>query len=107
MYYLLFTSQNGQYVTDAEMGLIMDEFINLLNLGATLTTTPSSASLNPNDSVTVTVNYDVSGLLQGTYEGSARVDVGNPYNVFLNVPAIITVTGTAILGCFRFMSGLW
>ena len=54
--------------------------------------TPTSGSLNPDESVTITVTFNAGGMLPGEYTGGIAFQSNDPLNPFSTLPVTMTVT---------------
>ena len=85
LYYLLFASQNGNYVNDTQMQAIFEEFVSWLGGGTPsyMNVSPKSDTLAVGDSVVVNITIDPAGLNAGNYEDIITINTTtDPYDVY-------------------------
>ena len=94
VYYLLFATQNGSFVSTATFGNVMDYF--LANVAAApgtgwLSLNSLSGSVSPDGTASLSCSMKSAGLSGGTYTAQVRFTSNDPANTTLDVPVSITV----------------
>ncbi len=95
IYYLLYASDNGGYINDANTLNIMNAFLDAINGTPVWLATgpPVSGSLNASGSVNVPIHFNSTGMLPGTYTSTVYLNSNDPANPSIPVNCNLTVTG--------------
>ncbi len=92
LYYLLFSGKEGRYITDTEMSVAMETFLD--SAGGDWLLASGSGSIPAGDSTTIAISADATGLLGGDYTAAISITSNDPDESPLMIPVDFAVTGT-------------
>lgn len=100
IYYLLFAGSSGRLYSDAEIQVLMDNFLQTINVGSntqwlSVQNTPITIPVGASD--TINPKFVSSGLVNGQYSSSINIYSNDPNNPDYAVACNLTVNGTAEL----------
>ena len=94
MYYLLFATQNGGYISNANMLSIMKKFLNAIGEGLEwLKVSPVTGTITPGNSANIDVVFDASGQSNSTLNGQILINSNDPNNTTDTVVCNFTIKG--------------
>jgi Zn-dependent metalloprotease len=93
IYYLMFASKNGGYVSDDVFAQVMTTFLSGLWAAGIdwVTVTPAEASLNASLSMYVELNFSSAAKEAGLYEAVLRINTNDPLHPQFNIPLKMVV----------------
>ncbi|MEM9023918.1 MAG: DUF1573 domain-containing protein [Bacteroidota bacterium] len=95
LYYLLYSSTAGGFITDAETQTIMNAFLESLELlPPYIAINPTTDTVAAGDSATVLITYDGTGRPAGTFANQKFIASNDPLNPTVAVPCTLTIIGT-------------
>lgn len=97
IYYLLYASAGGGYIDNANTLNIMNKFLDAINQFPTwiIAGPPTTGTVVPTGSTTVTIEFDATGLLAGQYISTIYVNTNDPLNPSVTVACTLNVIGAA------------
>ena len=102
LYYLLFMATDGLRIDDVTQRQIMLEFLGTVSeTRSWLAVDPGSGSTPAGGSTPLSVRFDATGLLGGTYRGAIQVPSNDPDESPLVVPVSMRVIGAPRLATSR------
>ncbi|MFT4639974.1 MAG: hypothetical protein ACI8T1_003299 [Verrucomicrobiales bacterium] len=98
LFYLLFASTNGGYVTEASMAEIMEAFVKGVALSLPwLGLEFSEGTVAPGASASVTLNFAATGIDLGDYGGVIRVSSNDADTPVVDIPLALSVVSAPMI----------
>lgn len=92
LYYLLFASEAGGYIDDAQIEAIMDDFISIVESSGFITLPEGGYSLGAGESMDLELSFSTEQVAGGRYEEAVSVYSNDPLNPLVNIPVVIDVS---------------
>lgn len=97
IYYLLYASSSGGFITRTEHEAIMLEFLNSIKSDNQFSVSPFNGIISPGDSAKVAVTFNSCGENAGTIQNDILINSNDPLRPQDTVIATMTVVGAPIL----------
>ena len=92
IYYLLYAGNGGYYIDDGYALLIMDAFLNAIDISPHwMELSESSGSISPGESSTIDLILDAADMDGGEYQGSVSIVSNDLEQPLLDIPVSLTV----------------
>lgn len=92
IYHLLYAGGSGGYINNTSTQAVMSAFLDTVSTGDWMNGAPTSGSIAPGASATVTLTFDSTGLDFRTHTQTLRVTSNDPLQPVTDVPVSLTVT---------------
>lgn len=92
IYYLLYASLGGYYVTNSETQAIMDEFLHVITTGSGGIANPNNGTVTSMDSSVVDFTFYSHGISGGTYNSNVAINSNDPQNPQFLIPYTLTIS---------------
>lgn len=92
IYHLLYAGGSGGYINNTSTQAVMAAFLDTVSTGDWMNGAPTSGTIAPGASATVTLTFDSTGLDFRTHTQTLRITSNDPLQPVTDVPVSLTVT---------------